>query len=192
MTLEYQRYGRNKSTLVNAAYLSSGEYRNKFDHITDDPAVNRILYAKAKEMLLHRSGTMVEDMYWFDRHTGEIAASVTDQAEAVTEQIVYTKAVRKAISSRPGLIAMHTHPQSLPPSASDFNAAYQNQYSVSLVLCHDGKIFQYWADQTISERMYIAYLQSFMKDGFPEYDAQWKALENLKRTYRIDFWEVLP
>ena len=52
--LEFQRYGRNKSTLVNSTYISSGEYRNKFDKITDNKDVNRALYIKAKEMLLHR------------------------------------------------------------------------------------------------------------------------------------------
>lgn len=47
--LEFQRYGRNKSTLVNSTYISSGEYRNKFDRITDHKDVNRALYIKAKK-----------------------------------------------------------------------------------------------------------------------------------------------
>lgn len=37
--LEFQRYGRNKSTLVNSTYISSGEYRNKFDKITDNKII---------------------------------------------------------------------------------------------------------------------------------------------------------
>ena len=45
---EFQRYGRNKSTLVNSTYISSGECRNKFDKITNNKNVNRILYSKAK------------------------------------------------------------------------------------------------------------------------------------------------
>lgn len=48
---EFQRYGRNKSTLVNSTYISSGEYRNKFDKITDKKDVNKSIYIKAKEML---------------------------------------------------------------------------------------------------------------------------------------------
>ena len=39
--LELQRYGRNKSTLVNKIYINSGEYRKKFDMITDDIEMNR-------------------------------------------------------------------------------------------------------------------------------------------------------
>ena len=62
--LEFQRYGRNKSTLVNSKYISSGEYRKKFDKITNNADLSRLLYSKAKEMLIHRSGTLYEDMYW--------------------------------------------------------------------------------------------------------------------------------
>ena len=49
--IEDQRYGRNKGTLVNSTYINSGEYRRKFDNITNDNDVNRTLYSKAKEML---------------------------------------------------------------------------------------------------------------------------------------------
>ena len=40
-------------------------------------------------MLNHRSGTLIEDMYWFDGDNGKIVASVLD--ETVKEGIVYTK-----------------------------------------------------------------------------------------------------
>ena len=34
-----------------------------------------------KEMLLHRGGTLIEDMYWIDVESGEIVASVLDSKE---------------------------------------------------------------------------------------------------------------
>lgn len=91
MILEFQRYGRNKETTVDSSYISGGEYRRKFDSIIDNAAVSRILYSKAKEMLLHRSGTLFEDMYWFDGASGVVLASVLD--ETAEEQIGYTTAV---------------------------------------------------------------------------------------------------
>lgn len=57
-----QRYGRNKDTLVNKTCIDSGEYRRKFDKLTENSEVNRVIYVKAKEMLIHRSGTSLEDM----------------------------------------------------------------------------------------------------------------------------------
>ena len=75
--LEFQRYGRNKSTLVNSKYISSGEYRKKFDKITNNADLSRLLYSKAKEMLIHRSGTLYEDMYWIDSEKVDIITSIS-------------------------------------------------------------------------------------------------------------------
>jgi len=188
--LEYQRYGRNKQTVVNRSYIDSGEYRSKFDHITDNINVNRIVYAKAKDMLNHRSGTMIEDMYWIDKSSGAVVASALDEKQ--DGAIRYTDAIRKAISGRKDLIALHTHPQSMPPSAADFNMAFRNGYADALVICHDGKIFRYVSNQEVNERMYVAYIQNYIKAGYSEYEAQLKALEELKKNYDIDFEEVLP
>jgi len=188
--LEYQRYGRNKETAINHSYINSGEYRSKFDRITDNISVNRAVYDKAREMLNHRSGTTIEDMYWIDKDTGDVIASVTNQTDDIVEQVQYPKSVKNAIKGKNNLIAMHTHPESMPPSAADFNSAYYNNYSIALVICHDGKILQYTSNQPINERMYIAYVQNYIKDGYSEYDAQLKAIEELKKSYDIDFWEV--
>lgn len=190
MPLEYQRYGREKSTLINSAYINSGEYRNKFDKITNNKAVSRVLYAKAKEMLEHRSGTKIEDMCWVDGETGEVVAYITN--ETIEQGVRYSSIIERRIAARKHIIAMHTHPASLPPSAADFNSAYLHRYEAALVLCHDGKIFQYIASSETNERMYIAYIQKHLKDGYSEYHAQIRALEDLKRSHVIDFWEVLP
>ncbi len=34
MAMEDQRYGRDKSSLVNKTYIDGGDYRNKFDYVT--------------------------------------------------------------------------------------------------------------------------------------------------------------
>lgn len=55
--IEGQRMGRNKETTVNHSYISSGEYKRKFDSVSNNIELSRILYKVAREMLLHRSGT---------------------------------------------------------------------------------------------------------------------------------------
>ena len=151
MSLEYQRYGRNKATLVNKSYINSGEYRNKFDAITDNVIVRRVLYAKAKEMLLHRSGTMLEDMYWIDGETGDVVASVLN--ETMESMVRYPESVKKAIKGKNSLIAMHTHPHSMPPSIEDFNSAFVHQYRKGIVLCHDGMLYIYIAEQEVPVKL---------------------------------------
>ena len=101
---ENQRYGRNKSTLVNTSYINSGEYRKKFDTMTGDEKVNRILYSKAKEILTHRSGTEYEDMYWIGSD-GETVAS--EKNMQVKRKIIYSKATKDAIIKRVDLIALY-------------------------------------------------------------------------------------
>lgn len=188
MALEYQRYGRNKNTLVNHAYIESGEYRRKFDKLTDDPEVNKVLYNCAKEALKHRSGTEFEDMYWIDGSTGNILMSVTDST--VESAIIYTDKIIKSVKKYKNAVTIHTHPSSMPPSVSDLNSCYENNYSMGFVACHNGKIFGYTSNEYIIESLYTAYIQRFIKAGNNEYMSQIKALEKLSQSYRIDFWEV--
>lgn len=188
MSLEYQRYGRNKETVINSTYINSGEYRNKFDKITENTDINRILFTKAKEMLRHRSGTMFEDMYWIDGDTGKIISSSLN--EQSTERIVYTPALKKALYGRTNLITMHTHPQSMPPSVEDFNSAFAHNYRSSLVICHDGTIYAYESKQEIQPSLQKLYIEEYIESGYTEKEAQLKGLEEIKRNYDIDFWEV--
>lgn len=185
---EQQRYGRNKATTVNSTVINSGEYKRKFDTITDNPKVNKVLYSKAKEMLQHRSGTLFEDMYWIDPDTGNVVASELNAQDA--QRISYSKATIKALKNNPGLIAMHTHPESMPPSIADFNACFQNGYKMGVVACHDGKVFVYKSNEYIDNVIYDAQVIKQINRGYDEYEAQVKALKKLMEDCDIDFKEV--
>ena len=185
---EYQRYGRNKETVVNSTYINSGEYRNKFNHITNDVSINRMLYSKAKEMLRHRSGTMIEDMYWFDSSTGKVVASTLNQTKE--GKIIYSPALRKKLKKSKNLTAMHTHPQSMPPSIADFNSAFRHGYSMGIIICHDGTVYIYKSNQEVNERLYVRYIGYFLSEGYTDYEAQFKTLSKLRENHDIDFWEV--
>lgn len=190
VALEYQRYGRNKTTLVNKTYIDGGEYRRKFDNISDNAVVNKSVYNSAKSALKHRSGTVYEDMYWIDSETGTVIASeINSQTQ---QKIVYSEATKKVVSSheKNKIITVHTHPNSMPPSAADFNSCYRNGYKRGYVACHDGKVFAYTSEQEISEELYSLYISSYISEGMSEYEAQIKTLEKLKENHLIDFWEV--
>lgn len=188
MSLEYQRYGRNKETVINSAYINSGEYKNKFDNITDNKKVSRVLYSKAKEMLHHRSGTKLEDMYWIDGNTGDIVASALNEQKE--SGVIYTDAINRKIQGKNNLIVMHTHPGSMPPSIEDFNSALEHGYKTSLVICHDGTIYEYTSEQEIQPSLQKLYIGEYIENGYTEKEAQLKGLEKIKRNYDINFWEV--
>lgn len=186
--LEYQRYGRNKDTVINATYINSGEYRRKFDGITNNKDINRILYLKAKEMLFHRSGTLFEDMYWIDADTGEVIASALDEKNE--GKVEYSNSVLKAIQGKTNLITLHTHPNSMPPSVADFNSCFGRKYIKSLVICHNGIVYEYSSNQEISETLYVMYIHQFRQLGHDEREAQFNSLCKLQPMYGIELREV--
>ena len=186
--IEEQRHGRNKNTTINHTYINSGKYRNKFDNISNNLLLNRLLYKLAKKMLLHRSGTLYEDMYWIDLNTMEIIAEETNTD--IEEEIVYSKNTSDVVKKHNNLLTIHSHPNSFPPSISDFNSNFSNSYSVGIIICHDGKIYMYSAAEEISRDYYNLTVAEYIKQGYNECDAQIKALEEIKDKFNIRFKEV--
>lgn len=188
MALENQRYGRNKSTLVNKTYIGGGEYKRKYDNATDNPEVNKSLYDCAKRALKHRNGTELEDMYWIDGNTGEILLEVTDST--IKRAIVYSDKIKNFIRKKDNIITLHTHPSSMPPSIEDFNSCCINGYRMGYIACHNGRVFEYSSKQIISEALYNMYIGEYLINGLSEFDAQVKTLEELKKSYLVHFKEV--
>ncbi len=185
---EVQRDGRNKETTIDNQYISSGEYRNKFDMITKSSELNRIIYHKAKEMLQHRSGTEFEDMYWFDMDKKSVICAKLDETNL--KEIRHTKAIDKNLKNCNSILAMHTHPHSMPPSAEDFNSFVRCGYQEGIVLCHDGAIYRYRANRQISERLVELYVSYYYEIVHDEKLAQLNALNTLMKSKDIFYEEV--
>ena len=110
---EEQRYGRNKSTAISHSFINSGEYRRRFDDLSQDKEINKLLYVLAKKMLNHRSGTLYEDMYWIDMDKVEVVCEIIDST--AESKIEYTTRIRKIVENKKGLLTIHSHPNSFPP-----------------------------------------------------------------------------
>lgn len=139
-------------------------------------------------MLFHRSGTKYEDMYWFDSDTGKVLAKEINSIEE--EQILYSDSIQRTIFGKVNVIAMHTHPCSMPPSIADFNSVYEHNYLLGIVLCHDGKIFCYKSSEPLTQTIYNLYVADHYKITHDEYDAQILALNEMMETYEISYWKV--
>ena len=188
-TDEMQRLGRNKQTLINRSLIESGKYRKKFDKISDNSALNKLIYQLAKSILYHRSGSLFEDMYWIDPDTLSIIAKETENIKEAN--IIYSRKTRKAINTYNNLITIHSHPHSYPPSISDFNSNFINNYGMGIICCHDGKIFLYHAKQKINHLAYQSAIAKYRKRGYDEYDSQIFSLLDMKKKFDISFREVL-
>ena len=188
MDLEMQRKGRNKNTQIAQSYIESGEYRKKFDSITDDKEINRLLYVCAKKMLYHRTGTLQEDMYWIDADSKQIVTKEINQG--YNQRIIYSKKTRRIIKKQVGLITIHSHPSSFPPSVSDFNSNFKNKYSLGVVCGHDGKVFIYTSSVEIPVRFYAKKVEYFKRLGYNDYEAQIETINSLSKVYSIKCKEV--
>ncbi len=186
--LEQQRKGRNKNTIIDYNYISSNRYRKKFDYISNDKKLNKLLYKIAKKMLLHRSGTEYEDMYWIDLINGKIVCKITDSK--YKKKILYTTTIKKMIKKSENLLTIHTHPDSFPPSIDDINSNYDHNYEIGIVICHDGRVYMYSAEERINVNHYKLTVEDYLKNGYNEDTAQIEALKEMQKKFSIYFKEV--
>lgn len=187
--IEEQRYGRNKDTAVNFSYIESGEYRRKFDSISDNVKLNRLLYQLAKKMLKHRSGTLYEDMYWIDLDTLEVIAEEINMTEE--ESIVYSKATERVIRKHENIMTIHTHPNSFPPSIADLNWNYLNNYVSGVIICHDGTIYQYSSSVKLEELYYDLKVANLKNNGYNEVDIHRTVIGSFNNEVDIQIREVV-
>lgn len=185
---EEQRYGRNKDTTINRAYINSGEYRKKFDNVSTDRCLNRLLYNLTKKMLYHRSGTKFEDMYWVDMSSLKIVYKIIDSV--VEEKILYTWRIKRIVRKKKGLITIHTHPSGSPPSISDLRSNYIYKYSLGIVCGHNGKVYIYTANEEVSKERYKSLGGKFLNLFKSREKAQVLMLEELQKQFDVVIKEV--
>lgn len=190
---ESQKKWINRNTLIDKDYIkTSNEFRRKFDKITNDKYFARLLWDSARTMLSHRSGTNLEDMYWFDIKTKKIFAKKINSKDK--QHIKYDDNIQKKIKDHELILTMHTHPNSFPPSIDDFDCNFKYNYYTGLVICHNGKIYKYSADEEITDdikNQYYILNKKNWKLTHDETEAQINTILKLSNMYNISFEEVL-
>ena len=133
------RHGTND---VDAEYIKSDKFRNKFSKLTNNSAVNDAIRKYADAMLTHRAGTDGEDLYIIDSKTGKLLLrkfGSRDLGVEVTAQEL--EEIAKQCQGQ--MIGIHNHPTNLPPTGSDFTASGWRGYGFGIVVTHDGKVHKY-------------------------------------------------
>lgn len=176
---------------VNFSVVNSAEYRKKFDGITDDPEINDLLCKKARDILNHRNNTYYEDMYLIDTASKKVVGAQTHSK--TIQEITYNKSLFQAVKKYPpkSLISIHNHPESKPPSGSDFSSCGHRKYLKGIVCCHNGTIFTY----QVGNKPFNAYLFDKTVDKYKkmyynmsEEDAYIATLKQFEKDYGIK-WE---
>lgn len=88
------------------------------------------------------------------------------------------------------MLTIHTHPDSFPPSIDDLNSNFDHGYVVGIVVCHDGRVFMYSANERVNENYYKLVVEGYIKNGYNENEAQIMALSEIQKNFDINFKEV--
>lgn len=106
-----------------------------------------------------------------------------------------TKKMHQLLSTKPDrLVVIHNHPQSMPPSASNINAAAKNKYKRSVIVGHNGRVFIYEAHdgfEKILPHENIFIIEKHKKLESHKFVAQYEALKSLSESYHFSIKEVL-
>ena len=124
-------------------------------------------------------------MHLIDSKTGKVVAS---QTHSQTPHLVdYNDEMKRAVGKYAGqLVTIHNHPNSLPPSGSDFASNYGRDYKLGVVVAHNGDIYvynnndenatRYVIDSEIAEARRHGELKDVMKSLMRRYKISWKEL----------------
>lgn len=181
---------KNKATSVNFDYIKSAEYKQKFIGITENEELDMLLYEKTKDMLEHRNNTYFEDMYLFDTESLTVVGVQTHSIKP--QEITYNKSLLTAIKKHKPytLISMHNHPESKPPSGSDFSSCGSRKYQKGIICCHNGDVYIYQTgNKLFSANLFDKTVDKYKRLGYNENDAYEYALNQFQRDYNIK-WEV--
>lgn len=187
---EEKSKSKKNDSRVNWDLVKSAEYRSKFDHITKSAKANKTLHKKALDILKKRSGTEYETLHLIDAETGEVVATSAHTKEILNvdpnEEI--HNAVKRAKPKT--LIGIHNHPNSYPPSGSDFSVSESRDYLIGVVACHNGDLWTYKAKKPITSIAFDLQVAKQLGRGYTEDEAYYMAFEALEKQYGLE-WRKL-
>lgn len=181
---------RNNPTSINFDIINSPEYKEKFKGISDNSETDSLICEKARDMLKHRNNTYYEDMYLFDSEAKTVVGVQTHSE--IPNEVVYNDSLNRAVkNSKPyTLISLHNHPESKPPSGSDFCSCGFRKYQKGVVCCHNGDVYLYQTgDKAFSSTLFDNTVDKYVKRGYNEKEAYRITLKQFERDYNIK-WEM--
>ena len=153
---------KNKSNSINYSFIKSKEYKDKFKKITNDVELNQLIYNKAIDMLKHRNNTNYEDMYVIDSRLKKVIGIQRHSSEKFT--VSNNKSLESARNKNIDKVVMHNHPNSLPPSGSDFAVNSNRIKETGVITCHNGDVYIYRSNKkSMSGKLYDLTVAKYQK-----------------------------
>lgn len=181
-------YG-DDAIFVNRKYINSQAYRMKYRGITTKAKVDDIVCKYSREILVEKSGTENEVLVLLDADDGTLIYRKNNKSK---NRVDYTnaliQAIEKAKKEGKNILAIHNHPNGLPPTADDCVSATLHGYSLGVVCGHNGAVYTYKPSRNIYTENECAIIHnaiSLQMQGTPNENIDKLWLEMLK-LYHLD------
>lgn len=162
---ESSNKGINKNTVINQSTINSADYRKKIEALGESKETTRQILNESKRMLYHRNGTEFEDLVFINSKSGEVLRSVN--YEKIREAKPTKKMLKMLNQANKGeIIAIHNHPNSMPPSISDLIVAKQRGYKYGMITSHNGQVVKYTIVGDINVPIANTALAKFVREGY--------------------------
>lgn len=140
------KYNKDAQKITAEEFLEYFD-ESKFDGLTGKKDTDKVLAKCARNAVIDNIGTLKENMYLIDADNGEIISAITDEKYKINQGICYPdyfkEALNNARNEKRKIIAIHNHPEGLPPSADDIMKARDNGYEFGLAIGSNGQIYRY-------------------------------------------------
>lgn len=177
--------------------IDSPEYRRAFECF-DDKELGDLVCHTAKEMLRHRSGTVMEDFAAISVSSKTVTAKTTTATSRKGAPLSRGAINAIEAAKRGDLVSLHNHPESMPPSASDFLLLRHRSFRYGIIACHNGRVIRYRISDADKFNEVVASgrhgdIDSFLSRNLVYYESSKgsKALATaLERRYGVTYEEL--
>lgn len=134
------RKAADRAATKAAAIVSTPAYAERFAFAAS-AAEQDAMVSAARKMIARRSGTRFEDIAVIA--AGGTVVATVESGSAVGSATMSSSA-KMAMDGYPkgSLVIMHNHPQSMYPSAADFEVLSKKRFKYGVIACHDGTVLR--------------------------------------------------
>lgn len=186
---ERERLKSSYPNTVAIKALDAPGYLEKFRGLTENETVNRSIYNCAVQALTHRNGTTGEDLYLINGKTGEVLHANTGSTavQMVKYDTQTMAAITKAHADGIPIIALHNHPNGMPPSLDDGTSAFVHGYATGVVVGHNLEVYSYSASDKAYDADHCQRIHSALsrRIGF-EFDFDDEVWYNVLRKFGME------
>lgn len=170
--------------------VNTKAYHDAFEEMPVSRSVVQAAYEQAGRILRATNGTEFEHMAAVNARTGKLVADNLGRAPTRARTAFSRGEMARVEACREGVVLIHNHPASKPPSYQDAHtAASYSAIVASIVLGHDGSVW--WvsvSDAELADKLVALYNE--LKDdlgGYAEVKALKILLEEDKTSTKLDW-----